>query len=198
MPDRDSQLRSQQGVKRLPSLILVGGPPASGKTTLAHNIARAIPCPAICKDEIKEGLVHAEGGTKPVWGGPISTRTFQAFYKTVEILLTAGVTVVAEATFIRDRSEQDLLPLIAIARSRMLHCIISPELAYERFVRRAMEDTLTRLSHPDAEVIKALEEGSLSFKDFGPIELSIPMLKVDTTSGYDPSIESMLEFINRT
>ena len=178
--------------------MLVGGPPASGKTTLAHKIAHAIPCPAICKDEIKEGLVHAEGGIKPAWGGPISTRTLQAFYKTVQDLLTAGVTVVAEASFMRDRSEQDLLPLTTIARPRMLHCTISPELAHERFVRRAAEDARTRVSHPDAEFIKALEEGALSFEDFGPLELSIPILTVDTTSGYDPSMESMLEFINGT
>jgi adenylate kinase family enzyme len=38
-----------------PTLIIVSGPPGSGKTTLAHEIARAVGCPAICRDEIKEG-----------------------------------------------------------------------------------------------------------------------------------------------
>ena len=195
MTDSYSQSLSQQSGDNAPSLILVGGPPASGKTTLAHKIAQAVPCPAICRDEIKEGLVHTEGGIKPVWGGPISTRTIQTFYKTVQGLLEAGVTVVAEATYMRNRSEQDLLPLIAIAKPRMLQCTLSAELSYERFVRRAKEDALTRASHPDTEVIKALEEGSLSFEDFGPLDLPIPMLIVDTTNGYNPGIESMIEFI---
>jgi adenylate kinase family enzyme len=46
-----------------PTLIIVSGPPGSGKTTLAHEIARAVGCPAICRDEIKEGMVHATPGS---------------------------------------------------------------------------------------------------------------------------------------
>ena len=42
----------------LPTLIVVTGRPGSGKTTLAHALAREIRCPAICRDEIKEGLAH--------------------------------------------------------------------------------------------------------------------------------------------
>jgi predicted kinase len=41
-----------------PTLVVVSGP-GSGKTTLAHEIARAVGCLAICRDEIKEGMVHA-------------------------------------------------------------------------------------------------------------------------------------------
>jgi adenylate kinase family enzyme len=42
-----------------PSLIVVSGPPGTGKTTLAHEIATVVGCPAICRDEIKEGMAHA-------------------------------------------------------------------------------------------------------------------------------------------
>jgi adenylate kinase family enzyme len=42
-----------------PTLVIVSGPPGSGKTTLAHEIATALGAPAICRDEIKEGMVHA-------------------------------------------------------------------------------------------------------------------------------------------
>jgi adenylate kinase family enzyme len=41
----------------LPALIVVSGPMGSGKTTLAHRIAQAVGCPAICRDEIKEGMM---------------------------------------------------------------------------------------------------------------------------------------------
>ena len=40
-----------------PRLVLVSGMPASGKTTLAHEIGRLVPCAVICRDEVKEGLV---------------------------------------------------------------------------------------------------------------------------------------------
>ena len=44
----------------LPILVVVSGPAGTGKTTLAHRLAAAIGCPAICRDEIKEGMVLTE------------------------------------------------------------------------------------------------------------------------------------------
>ena len=82
-----------------PTLVVVGGPPGSGKTTLAHEIARAIGCPAICRDEIKEGMVHATPGFVPGASDELTMRTLPAFFGVLELLLTAGVTTVAEAAF---------------------------------------------------------------------------------------------------
>jgi predicted kinase len=47
----------------------------SGKTTLAHEIARSVGCPAICRDEIKEGMVHATPGFVARPGDELTLRT---------------------------------------------------------------------------------------------------------------------------
>src|SRR3954451_12455863 len=79
----------------LPSLIVVTGRPGSGKTTLAHALARAVRCPAICRDEIKEGYLNTIGQS-----GNLTDETarhaYQAFFDTVTLLLHRRITLVAE------------------------------------------------------------------------------------------------------
>jgi hypothetical protein len=59
-----------------------------------------IGCPAICRDEIKEGMVHATPGSfVPGPGDDLTARTLPVFFGVLEMLLRAGVTTVAEAAF---------------------------------------------------------------------------------------------------
>ena len=75
---------------------MVSGPAGSGKTTLAHAIASAVGCPAVCRDEIKEGMVHAGGGHEAGFaagpGDELTARTLPVFFGVLEVLLRAGVT----------------------------------------------------------------------------------------------------------
>src|SRR5579864_6319127 len=105
----------------LPSLIVVSGPAGSGKTRLAHELARAIGCPAICRDEIKEGMVHAEAVTfEPRPGDPLTERTLRVFFDTLRLLLDARVTVVAEAAFQDPVWRANLERLAPMARLRVV------------------------------------------------------------------------------
>jgi predicted kinase len=83
----------------LPALVVVSGPAGTGKTTLAHKIAQAVGCPAICRDEIKQGMMHAVPGFAPGPGDELTMRTLPVFFGVLELLLRAGVTTVAEAAF---------------------------------------------------------------------------------------------------
>ena len=74
-------------------------PTGSGKTTVAHLVARGAGCPAVSRDGIKEGMVHTRVGYPPGPDDELTARTPPVFFSVLELLLTAGVTTVAEAGF---------------------------------------------------------------------------------------------------
>jgi predicted kinase len=181
----------------LPTLIVVSGPPGSGKTTLAHAIGRKVACPAICRDEIKEGLFHAGGDNEPGWDASASKRTFDTFFGVVRFLLSAGVTLVAEAAFQDKLWRAGLEPLLDLADLRVVHCVVDPALARERIAQRLAGRDARRAAHPDRELLDALEAGKLSLESFEPISLVTPSLRVDTTDGYHPDLGQIIDFVNR-
>jgi predicted kinase len=177
-----------------PTLILVTGGPATGKTTLAHALARAIPCPAVCRDEIKAGIVHTDAGGKSEWGGPVSQRTFETFFATLQLLPRSGVRVLAEAAFKDSLWETDLEPLRDLADIRDVHCVVDPGIARARLERRAAEPDRTRAAHPDEELLHALDAGTMRLTDFDGIALVFPSLRVDTADGYAPTLDDIVAF----
>ncbi len=175
-----------------PTLIVVSGPAGSGKTRLAYELARAIHCPAICRDEIKEGMVHATPGFEPAPGDDLTQRTYPVFFDVLRVLLANGVTAVADAAFRDQVWRAKLEPLAELAEIRIVQCHTDPAIARERIRDRAA----SRNAHADRELLDALATGDVYFDGFERLSME-PSIDVDTTSGYDPEIGTITDFINR-
>src|SRR6201996_7989803 len=173
----------------MPTLVVVSGPAGSGKTTLAHLLAAAIGCPAISRDEIKEGMVHATPGFVPAPGDELTERTLPVFFGVLEVLLRAGVTTVAEAAFQDHVWRPRLAPLRPLARLLVVHCTADPAAAFDRGARRQAAGG-ARLAHPDPAA--AGRDAFLrQFTGFTRPSLGVPSAAVDTTAGYRPGLAAV-------
>ena len=169
-----------------PTLIVVSGPAAAGKTTLAHRLARRIGCPAICRDEIKEGMVLNAPDFEPSTGDELTMRTLPTFFSVLRLLLESGVTTVAEAAFQDHVWQPRLEPLREIARIKVIQCVVDDAVARERTTLRMTHDP-TRRAHADADA------DSLR-RAFNRLALDVPSIDVDTTENYVPDLEFIASF----
>jgi predicted kinase len=184
-------------VTSLPTLVIISGPAAAGKTTLARRLAESLGCPAICRDEIKEGMVDATSGFIPSPGDELTRRAFPVFFEVLGLLLRAGVTTVADAAFQDANWRAGLEPLLGLAQLRVVHCSVPPDVALSRALRRR-ESNPVRRAHADPGPDRGdPEEYAMLRAAFERLSLEAPALEVDTTNGYQPGLEVIVDFVNK-
>lgn len=177
-----------------PTLVVVSGGPGTGKTTLAHELAGALGCPAIIRDEIKQGMVMSHPGYQSGGDDPLNYPTLDAFFGVLKTLLEAGVTLVAEAAFQDRLWRPNLEPLTGLAPLRVIRCTTQADVAHGRIVQRAKEDA-HRAAHGDQDLLEAIAAGEHSLDSWMPISLDVPTLTVDTSDGYQPGLEDIADFV---
>ncbi len=179
-------------MRRHPILVVISGPAGAGKTTLAHRLARRIGCPAICRDEIKEGMVHTTGDFVPSPGDELTMRTLPTFFEVLRVLVAAGVTTVADAAFQDKVWRPHLQPLTRLADLRVIHCHVPAGTAYARIRRRQAENP-TRRAHVDTPLADPQVQ-TAAHNGFDRVRLDVPELEVDTSDGYRPSLDEIVAF----
>jgi predicted kinase len=160
-----------------PRVVLVGGPPASGKTTLAGRLARELGLPLIAKDGLKETLFDAVDGDVDLRRSQTLGRAaFALLWHVLDCQLAAGASAVGEGSFDRVRS------VAALDRLRerhafavvQVHCRAPVDVLERRYAGRAAE---RHPGHLDAERHPRLESDAYLL-DLPYAELVV----VDTTA----------------
>jgi uncharacterized protein len=130
-------------------VILVGGAPGTGKTTLANVIGDALRLPVLHTDEVRKELAGLsatdrerapvdEGIYSPVW----DTRTYDEICRRARVRLCRGVSVVLDASW-SEPERRDTAAKLATATAsevRAFRCSVAPAVAAARATARALAD----------------------------------------------------------
>jgi predicted kinase len=138
--------------------MIILGVPASGKTTLARQLAAALSVPCLCKDDVKEALFDAFGMGERAPGERtpsdraaskrLSEASFAALLRLARIQLEAGLSCLVEGNWRPNHADGLRAVLEATgARVAQIGCHSPPLEIVRRFRARRRHP-----GHPDAEV----------------------------------------------
>ena len=168
---------------RKPLMIILSGAPGSGKTTLAKTIADYLRVPHIPRDDVLRGLELTRNGAIDRGGEGV-----QAYFAVLEKLCELGVSFVTDGTLYRGLSEQDVKErFVPIATVVNVHARAQNE--FDRFAKREAE----REGWSDEWVKSHMNRLKEIYNDtVDPLDFGVPLIEVDATDGYDPSIHDVV------
>lgn len=175
-----------------PLLVIVGGAPASGKSTLAKLLARELNLPLLARDTLKECLMDSLGCRSRTRSRELGVASYALLSLVLDILLNAGVGAILESNFSQGRAEEELRGPVARSRAVQLHCRVPADLSRRRYIARAASGQRHPGHHDSAAESLADLDTSLAERRHEPLDLGVPLLTVDTTDGYIPDLLSIL------
>jgi len=168
-------------------LLIVGGAPATGKTTLARTLGGSLGLPVIAKDDLKEALAAPFATGDLAWSRRLGAAAYRAMSIVAERILESGNGLVLESNFRRPDSDAPLRALARLAPTVVVVCRTSDALRRRRYEERAV-------SRHRVHIESAILAEWVSDHADSLIDIGAPRLIVDTTDGYSPSIEEILTF----
>jgi len=169
-------------------LVIVGGAPATGKTTLARTLGTSLGLPVITKDDVKEALAAPFPTGDRDWSRQLGAAAYGALFAVAELILAAGHGLVLESNFRSGISDAPLLALARLAPTVVIVCRIPDGLRRQRFEERAAIGR--HRVHVDSAVLDEWREDDSEFL----IDIGVPRLIVDTSDGYAPTFEVVATF----
>ncbi|MFI1991505.1 AAA family ATPase [Actinoplanes sp. NPDC020271] len=142
-------------------LILVGGPPATGKSTLAGQLADRLGATVVSSDRVRKELAGVDPGAGSagtygtgIYTGKWTERTYAEMLWRARQLLERGESVVLDATWTRAEHRRCAQRLADCTHSELaqLRCAADPATISARLARR----TSAELSDADARIAAAM------------------------------------------
>jgi predicted kinase len=138
-----------------PLLLIITGPPASGKSTVGRELASRLGVPLLSKDLFKEVLFDELGWSDRGWSQRLGSASMALLYRSAAALLEAGQSVALEANFYAEWDTPHLRELASRYTCRVVQvvCTASAATLVERYRGRITQGE----RHPGHTESEALE-----------------------------------------
>lgn len=169
-----------------PLAVIVSGTPGSGKTTLARSLADYMMVPHIERDKITRGMEYTRG--ERVDRVNVS---LPRYFNMVAAMLGEGISIVTDGTLYRNISEPNIQNYI-IAHSFAVNIHTRSLNERQRFYHREMNREGQARDWIEGQM-KILDD--IYDQTVDPLDLNIPLIEVDATEAYTPSLSELVKQI---
>jgi predicted kinase len=174
-------------------LVVITGPPASGKTTLARALAGRLRVTVLSKDTFKETLYEVFGSEDEI-EDRIDAAGVRLLAAAAEDQLDSGLPVIVESNFDPDSDTELVGHLQRGHRARLaqIYCDLPDQDIVESFRERAQSNR-RHPGHRDEPEDAADVERGLAEGEWQPLDLDAPLLRI-----HPDEVTRILEWLDAT
>ena len=182
-------------------LIIVEGNEASGKTTLAYRLSKALDTPLLIKDEYKSELKKKDASLNKVYNwAKLERKAHEYVYKAIDSAVKNDKSLIVEGNYQLPHKRKFQIATKECQCVVDIGCYSKPSISLKRYIKRNES-----VGRPDGhnDVIRYLITAlGASFTLFGlgwykPMKLSNNFLKVDTSDFSKVDYDSVIEFVKK-
>jgi predicted kinase len=175
-----------------PWCLVITGPPCSGKSYLARQVAAAFQVPYLSKDGLKEVLFDSLGWDDALLADRLNAASYELLYHVLGVLMPGGNALLVESNFRPEVASARLRRLAAEHgyQTLQVYCSAPPEVLVERFRQRWTGGERHPGHGDDAQGERIAQ--SIAQQRYGVLDLVGPVIRVDATDLLQVDVQVVL------
>lgn len=134
---------------KIPTLIIICGPPCTGKTTLSKRLSHKYNLPVLSRDDLKEVLFNNLGWSDANWFQRVSQASLDIMFLVIELFLKSKQSLIIDSTLDPKKVTAKFLKAKKKYRFNILqiNCRTHGERLYRRYLSRSSKQHPGYVNH---------------------------------------------------